>query len=210
MIRQINDQLARILDVLEGSRQIKNTVIIFTSDHGEMLGDHGLLYKGCRFYEGLVRLPLIFHWPKGIQAGLKSSALVELIDKSATILDLAEIPRPDHVQGRSLLPIMKGQCPPKHHRNFVRTEYYDALDASFLSRPRGSYSTMYRDDHYKLILYHGVGLGELYDLVKDPWEFDNLWGSLGHVDLRNRLLQACFDASILTGVDVGTQRIAPM
>jgi arylsulfatase A-like enzyme len=64
MIAQIDDQLERILDCLEETRQRDNTVIILTSDHGEMLGDHGLLYKGCRYYEGLVRVPLIFSWKK--------------------------------------------------------------------------------------------------------------------------------------------------
>ena len=63
MIAQIDDQFARILDVLETTGQANNTVVIFTSDHGEALGDHGLLEKGCRFYEGLVRVPLIFRWP---------------------------------------------------------------------------------------------------------------------------------------------------
>jgi arylsulfatase A-like enzyme len=63
MIAQIDDQFGRILKALEESGQRENTVIIFTSDHGESLGDHGLMYKGCRFYEGLVRVPLIFSWP---------------------------------------------------------------------------------------------------------------------------------------------------
>ena len=63
MIAQIDDQFARILAAIEESGQRENTVIVFTSDHGESLGDHGLMFKGCRFYEGLVRVPLIFAWP---------------------------------------------------------------------------------------------------------------------------------------------------
>ena len=65
----INDQLGRILQVLEESGQRDNTIVVFTSDHGETLGDHGLIQKGCRFYEGLVRVPLIFSWPGHIEAG---------------------------------------------------------------------------------------------------------------------------------------------
>ena len=80
MIAQIDDQFARILGCLDQTGQRKDTVIIFTSDHGEALGDHGLVYKGCRFYEGLVRVPLIFNWPGHIETGLQSEALVELVD----------------------------------------------------------------------------------------------------------------------------------
>ncbi len=78
----IDDQLGRILQALEESGQRDNTIVVFTSDHGETLGDHGLVQKGCRFYEGLVRVPLIFSWPGHIEAGQRSDALVELSDKA--------------------------------------------------------------------------------------------------------------------------------
>ncbi len=209
MIAQIDDQFARILDCLDETGQRENTVIIFTSDHGETVGDHGLLYKGCRFYEGLVRVPLIASWPGHFQQGLQSDALVELIDKSATILDVAGVPQPEHMQGKSLLPILHGEASPNHHRDFVRCEYYDALDAEFVDGD-GSYATMYRNRRYKLSVYHGHNLGELYDLETDPWEFNNLWDDPEHQTLKCKLLQASFDASMLLTVDVGTRRIAPM
>jgi arylsulfatase A-like enzyme len=211
MIAQIDDQLARILDCLQQTGQRENTVVVFTSDHGEMAGDHGLLYKGCRFYEGLVRVPLIFSWPGHIQTSLKSDALVELIDKSATLLELAGVSPPQHIQGRSLLPILRGEQPPDFHRDFVRCEYYDALDAQFV--PGGgdnSYATMYRNRRYKLVVYHGHGLGELYDLEEDPWEFNNLWDVPECQPLKCELMQASFDQTMLLSVDVGSQRIAPM
>jgi arylsulfatase len=85
MIEQVDDQLKRILDHLDATGQRDNTVIVFASDHGETLGDHGLLYKGCRFYEGLVRVPLIFSWPGQLQENVQSDALVELTDMSATL-----------------------------------------------------------------------------------------------------------------------------
>ena len=226
MIAQIDDQFARILDCLEKSGQRDNTVIVFTSDHGEMLGDHGLLYKGCRFYEGLVRVPLIFSWPQRFASGLQSSALVELIDLSATLLDLAGVEQPQHLQGVSLLPILRAEASPNHHREFVRCEYYDALDAGFIGtgspdvptrmdeRPQaagcGSYATMYRNQRYKLSIYHGHNLGELYDLENDPWEFEDLWDHPNHQSLKHDLIHASFDATMLLTVDVGTSRIAPM
>jgi arylsulfatase A-like enzyme len=86
-IELIDENIGRILDALKKSGQRENTVVIFTSDHGEMAGDHGLK-KGCRFYEGLVRVPLIFSWPGHIKQGLKSDALVELVDIAPTLLEL--------------------------------------------------------------------------------------------------------------------------
>ena len=175
-----------------------------------MLGDHGLLYKGCRFYEGLVRVPLIFSWKDQIESGLRSNALVELIDKSATILDLAGVSAPAQLQGRSLLPILRGEKSPNHHREFVRCEYYDALDPAFVpGTGDGTFATMYRDQRYKLCIYHGHQLGELYDLEEDPWEFNNLWNHPDLSRLKADLMHASFDATMLASVDVGSQRIAP-
>ena len=80
MIELIDDNVGRMLAALERTGQADNTLVIFTSDHGEMLGDHGLLLKGCRFYEGLVHVPLILRWPGQILAGATTDALVELTD----------------------------------------------------------------------------------------------------------------------------------
>lgn len=205
MIKQIDDQVGHIVAALEESGQRENTVIIFTSDHGEMLGDHGLIQKGCRFYEGLVRVPLIISWPGQFQQGVVSKALVELTDLAPTLLDLAGMRIPERMQGRSLLPILTGQASPHEHRDFVRSEYFDALQ-----EPDSSYATMYRDRRYKLVVYHGHRLGELYDLESDPGEFDNLWDDPNQQALKCDLLWRSFDASILGGIDVGTRRIGPM
>lgn len=209
MIAQIDDQLARILLHLEKTCQRDNTVIIFTSDHGESLGDHGLMLKGCRFYEGLVRVPLIFAWPGHFQSNVQSPALVELLDKTATILDIAGVTQPEYMQGRSLLPILTGQANADYHRDFVRSEYFDALDSHFTGGT-GTFATMYRDRRYKLTVYHGHELGELYDLENDPWEFDNLWDKPEFEDLRADLIAKSFDAHVLLTTDVGSRRIAPM
>ena len=166
MIKLIDDQVGRIMAVLEETGQRQNTVNIFTSDHGEMLGDHGLIQKGCRFYEGLVRIPLIFSCPGYLEQGLKSEALVELLDKTPTLLEIAGLAPPEQMQGRSLLPILKGKADPNHHRQFVRSEYYDALDGA-----DGTFATMYRNQRHKLVVYHGHQHGELYDLQEDPHEF---------------------------------------
>jgi len=209
MIALIDDQFARILNVLDETGQRDNTVIIFTSDHGESLGDHGLLEKGCRFYEGLVRVPLIFSWPDRFETQLQSSALVELLDKTATILDLAGVPQPEYMQGQSLLPILRGEQSPDEHRPFVRSEYFDALDPHFTGG-NGAFATMHRTRRHKLSIYHGHDLGELYDLQEDPWEFNNLWNDPNSQAVKHQLIQESFDAHVLLTTDVGSKRIAPM
>ena len=209
MIALIDDQFQRILDVLDETGQRENTVILFTSDHGEALGDHGLIQKGCRFYEGLVRVPLIFSWPEHFQQDLRSPALVELLDMSATIVELCGLEQPEYMQGRSLVPILTGRADPDHLRDFVRCEYFDALDAHF-TNGAGTYATMYRDQRYKLSVYHGHGLGELYDLQEDPWEFHNLWDDPDHQQKKYELIYASFDAHVQLTTDVGSRRIAPM
>ncbi|MGF1477379.1 MAG: sulfatase [Geminicoccaceae bacterium] len=200
MIKLIDDQLGRILDRL-GDR--RNTIVLFTSDHGESLGDHGLIEKGCRFYEGLVRVPLIFSWPGRIEASLISDALVELMDKPATLLDLAGLQVPDYMQSRSMVPILTGDKDPHHHRDFVRSEYFDALDLA-----DASMATMYRDRSHKLVVYHGHDLGELFDLEADPWEHQNLWDSGNHQALKLDLMKRSFDAAMYL-VDRGPRRIGP-
>ena len=204
MIKQIDDQVGRIVDVLEETGQRENTLVIFTSDHGEMLGDHGLIRKGCRFYEGLVRVPLIFSMPGVFRSGEKSKALVELTDIAPTLLELVGQRVPDRMQGKSLLRMLTGEVSPEHHRDYVRSEYYDAVDM-----PDGTYATMYRDEQYKLVVYHGHNLGELYDLWDDPNEFNNLWNRQDHVDLKLNLLHRSYDATMLA-MDKGPERIGPM
>ena len=209
MIAQIDDQFARILDALEKTGQRENTVIVFTSDHGEMLGDHGLVKKGCRFYEGLTRVPLIFSWPDRFQANRRCDGLVELLDLSATLLELAGIDIPEYHQGRSLMPYLRGELDGDSIRETTRCEYFDALAPDFTGGD-GSFATMYRTERYKLSVYHDKCLGELYDLQRDPWEFDDLWDDPEHVEVKNRLMLESFNAHVNLTTNVGSKRIAPM
>jgi arylsulfatase A-like enzyme len=201
MIELIDDAVGTMLKGLKESGQLENTVVIFTSDHGEMAGDHGLLLKGCRFYEGLVRVPLVVSWPGRFKQGLRSDELVELTDLAPTLLELAGLDVPATMQGKSLLPLLTGEERNEPHREFVRCEYYRAL------RGVQSFGTMIRTKQHKLTVYHGHELGELFDLQKDPDEFDNLWDSPKHADIRFDLLRKNFDALALSA-DVGAKRTA--
>jgi arylsulfatase A-like enzyme len=168
MIELIDRQFGRLVDFLAERGELENTLIIFTSDHGELLGDHGLLYKGCRFFEGLVHVPLIISWPQRFRADLRSQALVELLDLPETLLDAAGLPIPDAMQGKSLFPILTGESEPELHKPYVVSEYFDATDL-----PLGSHGSMYFDGRYKSALYHDAGLCEIFDLQEDPGEFTN-------------------------------------
>jgi arylsulfatase len=209
MIKQIDDQFQRIIEHLQTTNQLENTIIIFTSDHGESLGDHGLLEKGCRFYEGLVRVPLIFSCPAKFLQNVRREALVELLDLTSTIIELAGIEHPDYMQGRSLIPLLTNSDSVDSHREFVRSEYFDALDP-FFTGGTGAFATMYRNRQFKLSVYHGHELGELYDLENDPWEFNDLWNNPEYATVKADLIAKSFDAHVLLTTDVGSERIAPM
>ena len=195
-----------MLDALDRSGQRDNTLVIFMSDHGEMLGDHGLLQKGCRFYEGLVRVPLICSWPGHFLEGVQREALVELMDIAPTLLELAGLPVPAQMQGRSLLPLLNDPQAEDRHREFVRSEYYAAINAQYNENFSGTYATMLRDERYKLIVYHGHGFGELFDLEADPGEFVNRWDDPALQSTKMRLMQLSFDA-LAFATDIGTKPV---
>ena len=202
MVELIDDQVGRMIGALEETGQLENTIVLFMSDHGEMLGDHGLYLKGPHFYEAAVRVPLVLRYPARFANNLRVDGLVELVDLVPTLLEAAGIAVPHGVQGRSLLPICTGAASPDHHRDYVYCEYYNAW-----THPR-SYGTMLRTTSEKLAVYHGVDEGEVYDLVHDPDEFTNLWGSPDHAELRQRLLKLGFDASVFT-MDPLPPRLGP-
>jgi len=191
MIAQIDDMVGMLVETLRETGQLEDTLVIFMSDHGEMLGDHGLLFKGCRFYEGLVHIPLILSWPRRFIRGAVSPALVELVDIAPTLLEAASLPVPAHIQGKSLLPMLTGSAPLAEHKAYVLSEYFDAL---LYKGSRGSRASMYFDGRYKLSVYHDAGLGELFDLVADPQEFEDHWNDPAYGDLKCQLLNRHFNA----------------
>jgi arylsulfatase A-like enzyme len=188
MIELIDEQFGRIISTLEETGQKDNTIVIFMSDHGELLGDHGLIYKGCRFFESLVHVPLIISWPEKFQKGLRSNALVELVDLAPTLLEATGIEIPYFIQGLSLMLLLEGKA--DHHKDYVISEYNNSLAAA----QSHSHGTMYFNGRYKLIVYNGEDIGELFDLESDPDEFDNLWYDPASSRLKSELLLRHFHA----------------
>jgi arylsulfatase A-like enzyme len=208
LVELVDMAVGQILDVLERTGQRDRTLIVVNSDHGEMMGDHGLLRKGCRFYEGLVRVPLVFSWPQRFVQGKIGDGLVELADIAPTVLEACGLSAPKAMQGRSLMPILTGKASPDFHREQVRCEYYRSLNPDSpnrLGRWTGTYATMLRDERHKLVVYHGHEIGELFDLIDDPGEFDNLWDAPDHDAVRCRLIKQSFDA-LARAVDLGPEQ----
>ena len=185
----VDDAVARMLAALDRTGQREDTIVIFTSDHGEMLGDHAIYNKGVFFYEGGMRVPLIIDGP-GFQEGVNSSALVELTDIAPTLLEAAGVDAPLGMQGRSLYPLLRGKRTPDDHRQSVYAEHY--LDQE-PAREQDSLYTMIRTDKYKLVRSHGRDEGELYDLATDPDELNNRWDDPDYLEIRADLLAKMTD-----------------
>lgn len=202
MVELIDKQVGRMVSALEETGQLENTIVIFMSDHGEMLGDHGFYLKGPHFYDEAVRVPLVFSWKDRFQANLRADCLMELIDITPTLLEAAGLEIPEYIQGRTLLPILLGQAPAGQHRDYVFSEYYNAWTH------KHSYGSMLRTREEKVVVYHGTDQGELYDLKSDPDEFENLWSDASHAERKMRMMKACFDASVFT-MDPSPPRLGP-
>ena len=181
-----------IIDAVDRLGIRENTLIIYTSDHGEMLGDHGLTLKGCRFYEGAVRVPLIFSMPGTVKEGMVTETLAELTDIAPTIAELCGVEFKD-VHGHSLIPKMAvNPDRPYEPREFVRCEYHNANnDKGGLLPPL--HATMYRDERYKLVTYHTADVGQLYDMIEDPQELNNLWDKEEYLPLVFKLTKRSYD-----------------
>lgn len=191
MVEFLDDEFGRLLDYLDDIGERENTIVIYTSDHGESLGDHGLILKGCRMMEGMVRVPLLISWPERFQKGVISDALVELIDLVPTLYESTNEQIPYWVQGRSLTPILTGAASKDQHRDFVRTEFFGAID-----HPDQSHATMYRNQRWKLVSYHGKDLFELYDLEEDPWEHNDLSEDSRYQSIKWDLVRRNADATV--------------
>ncbi len=201
MCEHIDHEVGRILQALEESGQAENTIVIFMSDHGEMLGDHGIYFKGPHFYDEAVRVPLVMRWPGKFAEGLQSDELVELLDLAPTFLEAAGIdPPPDRLQGKSLMPLLQGEK--VKHRDHVFSEYYNSWTHG------DAYASMLRTRTEKLVVYHGTGQGEYYDLENDPDEFENRYDDPAYAEAVRSMMVKCFDASVF-GMDPGPTREGP-
>ncbi|MDQ4078283.1 MAG: sulfatase-like hydrolase/transferase [Chloroflexota bacterium] len=197
MVTLIDDEVKRILTTLDELGLRDETLVVFTSDHGEMLGDHNLLLKGPMMYEGAVRVPLILRWPGHLAEATRYADLVQWIDLCPTIMEVANLPPLPRNQAESLLPLIRGE-----ERAFQRDWALCMYRNSGHPYDPPVHSTMLRYDQYKLVVYHGppatrrARAGELYDLEADPLEVVNLWDDPHHSALRSELEALLLDVFV--------------
>ena len=170
VISHMDEQIGRILEALEQTGQRDETIVIFTSDQGLAMGSHGLRGKQ-NMYEHTLGTPLVWRGP-GIPKGQHTSAQCYLRDLYPTICELAGIDIPETVQGRSLVPVIRGE----------KESIYPCVFGHFRNAQR-----MIRTDRWKLIHYPKIGKFQLFDLANDPYELNSLANNSQHADLMTQL-----------------------
>jgi arylsulfatase A-like enzyme len=171
-VQSVDDSVGRVLAYLDTSGLARNTIVIYTSDQGFFLGDHGLFDK--RFmYEESIRMPFLVRWPAAVKAGTKSDAIALNVDFAPTFLDAGGVAIPAEMQGRSLLPVLRGRAPADWRNAMYYRYYHDPGDHNTAAH----YGIRTRT--HKLIHFWKKDQWELFDLVKDPYELHNLYGERG-------------------------------
>jgi arylsulfatase A-like enzyme len=179
-VQSVDDSVGRILDHIDKSGLKENTVVIYSSDQGFFLGDHGMYDK--RFmYEASLRMPFLVRWPGVIKAGTTTPAIAINPDFAPTFCDLAGMPVPDDMQGRSLAPIFRGETPADWRRSMYYRYYHDP----------GHHNTRahlgVRTATHKLIWFVKKDQWELFDLVRDPDEMKNIYDDPAAATVREEL-----------------------
>jgi arylsulfatase A-like enzyme len=173
----IDEKIGLLLNTMEKRGLLDNAIVIFTSDHGEALGDHGHVQKWT-MYDVSVKVPLLFWAPGKVKQGGRSDALVQLLDIAPTILDYASISVPENWQAKSFKKLLESE------KNLeIRDAVYSELTRGHI-QTASEFICMRRDKRWKLVWYLGETDGELYDLESDPDELVNLWNSEEHREIR--------------------------
>ena len=186
MISMMDKQIGRILDSLDRLGIADNTLIVFSTDHGHFLGQHGLSAKGAFHYEDLLKLPFIVRYPGRVPKNAVNTSLQSLVDLAPTFLSAAGIQVPGLMQGVNQLDAWTGKA--ANCRDVVITE--------FRHQPTAVHLRTYIDSRYKLTVYRGQPYGELFDLQEDPRELYNRWDDPGYANRKAEMLQRCINAEV--------------
>jgi arylsulfatase A-like enzyme len=190
MIACIDDAVGAVLNALDKSGKRDDTVVIFTSDHGDHLGDHRLMLKGAEQYQSIVRVPFIWSDPKAASKRARTDALASTMDIGSTVLERARIEPASGVQAKSFLPVLDGHA----GRDSVFIQYDHQASSPGTNVPVRVHTLI--DGRYRLSVFHGTGWGELYDLKNDPGEFENLWDDPAHAKARAAMTERLLLAEI--------------
>ena len=180
LVTHIDAQVGRILEALEEGDLFDNTIVVFMSDHGELLGDHGYVEK-CLMYEASVRVPCLISWPEQLPAGLRVSAPLAGVDLMPTLLELADETPPAPVDGRSVADAIRKGREPDPMPIFAEIASQEAIYHGAREPEQLAAHVMVRDGNWKYVL-NRFDIDELYDLDADPGEMDNLAGDGGFTE----------------------------
>jgi hypothetical protein len=166
-VAAVDDSIGQMRDYLEKNGLAENTVVVYASDQGFYLGEHGWFDKRFMYNESF-KTPLIVHWHGVVKPGSVNNDIVSTVDFAETFLDIAGVSIPEDMQGRSLVPVLKGQTPPDWRKSFYY-HYYEYPAVHMVKRHEGVY-----DGRFKLIhFYNDIDEWEFYDLQADPHELRN-------------------------------------
>lgn len=168
-ISSVDDNVGRVLDYLDESGLADNTIVIYTSDQGFYLGEHGWFDKRFIYNESF-KTPLLIRWPNVIKPGTTNEEMVQNLDFAQTFLEAAGISAPEDMQGESLIPLLKGELD-KWTRDAVYYHYYEYPASHMVKRHYGIVTMEYKLAHF----YHDIDEWELYDRKKDPQEMNNVF-----------------------------------
>ena len=168
-ISSIDDNVGRVLDYLDESGLAENTIVIYTSDQGFYLGEHGWFDKRFIYNESF-KIPLLIRWPNQITAGTTNDEMVQNLDFAQTFLEAAQIEIPDDMQGESLIPLLKGDTS-QWNRESVYYHYYEYPGAHMVKRHYGIVTKKFKLVHF----YYDIDEWELYDRKNDPQEMKNVY-----------------------------------
>ncbi|TVR18399.1 MAG: DUF4976 domain-containing protein [Balneolaceae bacterium] len=186
VVRELDDEVGRVMAYLERENLKDNTIVIYAGDQGFFLGEKGWFDKRW-IYEESMRMPLIVHWPEGIEPGLVSEHLVQNLDFAPTILELAGLEIPERMQGRSMVPLFRGENP---------DDWRDAVYYQYFEGPEMPHSWHAVARHYGLRTYRYTlahfpdhSEWELFDLEADPEQLTSVYGSEEYAEVQEYLKQ---------------------
>ncbi len=185
MLSLLDREVGRILDLIEAQGRLERTLIVFTSDHGHFLGQHGLIAKGPFHYEDMLRVPMIVAWPGEVPAGRVSQGLVSLVDLAPSFLSAAGLAVPGTMQGVDQMAHWRGGASPR-----------EAVIVENRHNPVMPHVKTLVTAEHKITVYAGADYGELWDLRSDPGEIGNLWDEPAAAGLKQAMLLRLIQAEM--------------
>lgn len=188
-IAGVDDGVGRVLDYLEENGLAENTIVIYTSDQGFYLGEHGWFDKRFIYNESF-KTPLLVRWPGVIEPNTINTQMVQNLDFAQTLLDIAEVEAPEDMQGESLVPLFKGET-----EGFREAVYYHYYEYPAIHMVKRHYAIV--TEEYKLIhFYYDVDEWELYDRHKDKNEMNNVYDDPAYAEIVKELTSKLADIRV--------------